>query len=103
MLDAGVRTAALAVPESVTLAVHLEDVDMVGEPNEQRAGEALGGEDAGPFVEGKIASDDGGTALVALAEDLEEQLGAGRRQRGIAEFVDDQQLETFMEFSQSID
>src|SRR4030088_1134274 len=49
-------------------------------------------EHAGPFVEWQIAGDDGGAALVALAEDLKQQLGAGRRQGDIAELIDDQQL-----------
>jgi hypothetical protein len=31
-------------------------------------------------------------ALITLAEDLEQQLGASRRQRHIAEFGDDQQF-----------
>src|SRR6266404_6385039 len=51
-------------------------------------------EHAGPFVEWQIAGDDGGAALVALAEDLKQQLGAGRRQGYIAEFIDEQQLVT---------
>ena len=63
-------------PEAV--AVELEDVNVVGETIEQRAGEPLGGEHAGPLVEGQIAGDDNRAALIALAEDLEQQLGAGR-------------------------
>jgi len=85
-------TASLALLEAVAVAVHLEDVDVVGEPVEQSAGQALGGEHAGPLVEGQIAGDDGGTALVALAEDLEQQLGAARRQGDVTQLVDDQEL-----------
>jgi len=33
--------------EAVAVAVHFEDVDVVGQPIEQRAGEALGAEDLG--------------------------------------------------------
>ena len=58
--------AALAEP--VAVAVHLEDVDVVGQPVEQRAGEALGAEGLGPFVEGQVAGDQGGAALVALGD-----------------------------------
>ena len=65
---------------------------MVGQPVEQRAGEPFGPEHAGPLVERQIAGDEGGAALVTLAEDLEQELGTGRRHRYIAEFVDDQQL-----------
>ena len=64
----------------------------MGESVEQGAGKALGGEHAGPLVEGKVAGKDGGSALMALAEHLKQQLGAGLRKRHIAEFVDDQQL-----------
>jgi len=65
---------------------------VVGQPVEQRAGQALGSEDAGPLVEGQVRCDDGRAALVALGEHLEEQLGAGLGERHVAEFVDDQQL-----------
>ena len=64
--------------EAIAVAVHFEDVDVVGEPIEQRAGQALGPEHAGPFVERQIGGDNDGAALVTLAEDLEQQLRAGR-------------------------
>jgi hypothetical protein len=64
----------------------------MGESVEQRANEALGAEHAGPFVEGQVAGDDDRAALVALAQDLEKQLGAGLGQWRIAELVDDQQV-----------
>src|SRR5215813_13010409 len=84
--------ALLALFEAIAVAVHFEDVDVVGEPIEQRAGQPLGPEHAGPFVERQIGGDNDGAALVTLAEDLEQQLRARRRQRYIAELVDDQQL-----------
>ena len=62
-----------AAPEPVAFAVHFQDVDVVGEPVQQRAGEALRAEDFGPFVERQVGGHHDGTALVALAEDLEEQ------------------------------
>ena len=86
----GLTPAALVEP--VALAIHLEDVDVVGEAVEESAGEALGAEHLGPFVEGQIGGDQGRAPLVALAEHLEQQLGAGLRQRHEAEFVDDQKL-----------
>ena len=78
--------------EPVALAIHLEDVDVVGEAVEESAGKPLGAEHLGPFVEGQIGGDQGRAPLVALAEHLEQQLGAGLRQRHEAEFVDDQKL-----------
>src|ERR1035437_2083506 len=83
-----VTDAALAVFEPEAVAVELEDVNVVGKAIEQRAREALGGEHASPLVEGQVAGDDDRAALVALAEDLEQQLGAGRRQRNVSQFVD---------------
>ena len=44
-----------------------------------------------PLVEWQIAGDQRAAALVALAEDLEQQLGSIWRQRHVAEFIDDQQ------------
>src|SRR5690348_6145817 len=86
--------ASLALFEPIAVAVHFEDVDVVGQSVEQRTGQPLGPEHPGPFVEWQIAGDDCGAALVALAEDLEQELGAGRRKGYIAEFIDDQQLVT---------
>src|SRR5260370_19933991 len=44
------------------------------------------------LVERQIAGDDRRAALVALAEDLEEQIAPSWRQRHVAQFVDDQEL-----------
>src|SRR4029077_9345750 len=85
---------SLALFEPIAVAVHFEDVAVVGQSVEQRTGQPLGPEHAGPFVEWQIAGDDGGAALVTLAEDLKQQLGAGCRQGYIAELIDDQQLVT---------
>ena len=84
--------AALIEPE--TVAIHLEDVDVVRQPVEQRARQPLGTERLGPLVERQVAGHQGRAALVALAEDLEEQLGAGLGQRNEAELVDDQEFVT---------
>ena len=72
-----------AVPEPVALAVHLQDVHVVGEPVQQRAGEAFRPEDLGPLIEWEVGGHHDGTPLVALAEYLEEQFraGAGRAAR----------------------
>ena len=64
----GVLSAAL---EPVAFAVHLQDVDVVGEPVQQNASEALRAEDLGPLVEGQVGGHNCGTPFVALAEDLE--------------------------------
>src|SRR5205085_1638504 len=62
--------------ERVAVAVHFQDVDVVGQPIEQRAGQALGPEHAGPFVKRQVGGDDGGAALVTVAENLEQELRA---------------------------
>ena len=43
-----------AALQSVALAVHLQDVHVVGETVEQRSGEALRAEDLAPLVEGQV-------------------------------------------------
>ncbi len=86
------RPFAAALFEAEAVAVHFEDVDVVGEPVEQGSGKAFGAEDLGPLGEGQVGCQHGRAALVALAEHLEEQLGACLGQRYEAEFIDDQQL-----------
>ena len=75
-----------AVPEAVAVAVHLQDVDVVGEPVQQRTGEAV-------RAEGQGGGHHDGVPIVALAEDLEEQVRSGEGQGHVAQFVDDQQAE----------
>ena len=81
-----------AVVEAEALAVHFQDMDVMGQSVEQRPGQALGTERLGPFVEGKIRGDQNRGALVALRDELEQQLRSGLRQRDEAQLVNDQQL-----------
>ena len=66
---------------------------MVGEAVQQGAGQPLRAEDLGPLVEGKVGGHQDGAPLVALAEDLEEQLRPGGGQGDETQLVDDQQAE----------
>ncbi len=43
-----------ATLETVALAVHLQDVDVVGEAVQQGPGQPLRAEDLGPLVEGQV-------------------------------------------------
>ena len=79
--------------EAVAVAVHLQDVDVVGEPVQQRAGEAFRSEHLGPLVERQVGGDQDGTPLVALAEDLEEQFRSGGGQGDEAQLIDGQRVE----------
>jgi hypothetical protein len=54
---------AAAMLEAEAVAVHLQDVDMMGEPVQQCAGETFGAEDLGPLLEGQIAGYQGGSAF----------------------------------------
>jgi hypothetical protein len=47
----------LVAGEPIAFAVHLQDVDMMGEPVEQGAGEPFGAEYGSPFIERQIAGD----------------------------------------------
>ena len=80
--------------EAVALAVHLKDVNAVSEAVQECAGQPLRAEDLGPLVEGQVGGDQDRTSLVALAEDLEEELRAGLGEWNEAQLVDDEQLES---------
>jgi len=57
-----------ALLKPIAVAVHLQDMNVVGQPVEQGAGQPLGGEHAGPLVERQVGDDESGAALVALRE-----------------------------------
>ncbi len=63
----------LAHCEPEAFAVHLQDVDMMGETIEKRASEPFRSEDRGPFIEWQVAGHQRGAAFVALAENIKEQ------------------------------
>ena len=60
----------------------------MGQSVEQRPGQALGTERLGLLVEGKIRGDENRGALVALRDELEQQLRSGLRQRDEAQLVE---------------
>ena len=66
---------------------------MVGEPVQQRAGEAFRAKDFRPLVEREIGGYEDGAPLVALAEDLEEEFSPGGGQGDEAQLINDQQPE----------
>ena len=66
-----------ALLEAVALAVHLQDVNAVSEAVQECAGEPLRAEDLGPLGEWQVGGDQDRPSLVALAEDLKEELRAG--------------------------
>ena len=61
-----------ALREAVGLAVHFQDVDVVGQTIEQRAGQTFLAERGVPLVERQVRGDDGGTAFIALADQFEQ-------------------------------
>ena len=82
-----------AVLETVAVAVHLQDVNVVGEPVKQSAGEPLGAEHVGPLVEGQVGGDQDGAPFVALAEDFEEEFRTGGGEGDEAQLIDGQRVE----------
>src|ERR1019366_8922985 len=69
------------------------DMDMMSEPVEYGAGEPFRTEYGSPFIEWQVAGDQRGAAFIALTEHLEEQFRADRRERHIAQLIDNQQLD----------
>ena len=65
----------------------------MSETVQQGAGQPLRAEDLRPLVEGQVGGDQDRPSLVALTEDLEEELSAGLGERDEAQLVDDEQFE----------
>ena len=60
------RGSLPALPEAVALPVHLQDVNAVGEPVQQGAGQPLRAEALLALVEGQVGRDQDGPPLVQL-------------------------------------
>jgi len=54
----------LAGREAEAFAIHLQDMDMMRETVEERAGEAFRAEDRRPFIERQVAGDERGAAFI---------------------------------------
>ena len=81
-----------ALLDRLTHHVHFQDMDMVGEPVQQSPSQAFRAEYLRPLIERQGGGHQDRAPLVALAEDFEQQLGAGLRERHEAAFVDDQKV-----------
>ena len=66
---------------------------MVREAVEQRGGHLGIAENGRPFAEGEIGGDDDRRALIEAADQVEQQLTARLRERQIAQFVEDDEVE----------
>ena len=82
---------AMCVSRPVGLAARGQDLGVVPEAVEQRRGQLLVAEDLHPLAEGEVGGDDRRAPLVAVGEEVEQQLAAGALEGHEAEFVDDQQ------------
>jgi hypothetical protein len=83
-----------AVLEAPAFIAGLDDVAVVGEPIEERGRHFRVAEHARPFAEGQVGRHDHGRALVEPADQMEQQLAAGLGEWQIAEFVEDDEVES---------
>ena len=81
-----------ALLDRLTHHVHILEMNVVGEAVQQSPGQAFRAEYLRPLIERQVGGHQDRAPLVALAEDFEQQLGAGLRERHEAEFVDDQKV-----------
>lgn len=64
----------------------------MGQPVQQGGRHAFTLEDLAPFAERQVAGDQQAGSLVAIREDLEQQLGASPAERQVAQFIANQQV-----------
>ena len=86
-----VRSSLCSVTRSVRLPARAEDVGVVSETVEERGGELLIAEDLHPFAKREVGRDGRRALLVAVGEEVEQQLAAGALEGYEAELVDGQQ------------
>ena len=73
--------------EAVALAVHLEDMAVMGQTIQQSCGHAFTLEDLVPFAEWQVARDQQTGPFVAIGKDLEQQFGSRTAKREVAQLV----------------
>ena len=76
------------VPRAVALALDQDGLGVVQQPVQQgRCEDGVVVEDAGPLLVGSVGRNQGGTALIAVADDLEQAVGTELVDREVAQFV----------------
>ena len=83
----------MAGPEPVRGGSGLEDVGPEGEPIDDCTSQARVGERLAPFGEGRVGGDRDRGSLIALGEDLEEQLGAPPVEVQVAQLIEAEQVD----------
>ena len=73
---------------------------MMGKAVQQRCGHLRVAEYPGPLAEAEVGGDDDAGALVEFGEPVAEQSAAGRAERQVAEFVEDDEVEAQQAFGQ---
>ena len=82
----------LALVETIALAVHFQDMAWWVRRSSKAPVRRSGAEYLRPLIERQVGGHQDRAPLVALAEDFEQWLGSGLRERHEAEFVDDQKV-----------
>ena len=80
------------VVEAPGLVAGVDDVCSVGDAVDDGLGEARVGEDLGPFAEREVGRDDQRCSLVALGDDLEDELCCTVGECEVSELVEDDEL-----------
>ena len=78
--------------KAVALAIHLENLRVVGQAVQQRRRHPLALEDLVPLAEGEIARHQDAASLVAVGEHSEQELDAASAHRDVSQLVTDQQV-----------
>src|SRR3954468_2902280 len=80
------------LPEAVALAVHLENLRVVGQAVQERCRHPLALEDLVPLAERKVARHQDAPTLVAVGEDSEQEFDPASAHRDVSQLVADQQV-----------
>src|SRR5262249_58259388 len=80
------------LPEAVALAVHLENVRVVGQAVQERRRHPLALEDLVPLAEREVARHQDAATLVSVGEVAEQELDSASAHRDVSQLVADQQV-----------
>ena len=78
-------------PHAVAIPPDVDDVTVMHEPVDERAGHDVVPEDLAPLLEALVAGEHGGCSLVAAAHQVKEEHRPGAADREVANLVDDEE------------
>ena len=80
------------ISQSIAFPIRLNDVNPVGDPVQQSAGQSFVTEDFRPVLERQVGGQNQTGSFISTADDFKQQFGPGLGERDVTELIEDDQM-----------